>query len=241
MKKTAFWSMCLAIGFTGIAEADLITLPTDLTVGDRYRLAFVTDGTRDATSADIGDYNTFVTRQAALSSGLTALGTTWTAIGSTSTVAARDNTHTNTSIDGAGVPIYLLTNTRIADNYADLWDYSLATALQVNQYGDTLDCSTEANCWVFTGSNSDGSKSLDGSYLGATGNWAEIGIASLTDGQWINDEGSARTTRVHRFYAMSDVLEVPNPVPIPAAAWLFGSALLGVVGLGYRNRKQSAA
>jgi hypothetical protein len=40
---------------------------------------------------------------------------------------------------------------------------------------------------------------------------------------------------------MSDVLVVPNPVPIPAAAWLFGSALLGVVGLGYRNRKQSAA
>ena len=33
----------------------------------------------------------------------------------------------------------------------------------------------------------------------------------------------------------------PSVVPLPAAAWLFGSALLGGVGLGYRNRKQSAA
>lgn len=28
-----------------------------------------------------------------------------------------------------------------------------------------------------------------------------------------------------------------SPVPLPAAAWLFGSALLGVVGVGYRRRR----
>lgn len=32
-----------------------------------------------------------------------------------------------------------------------------------------------------------------------------------------------------------------TPVPLPAAAWLFGSALLGGVGLSYRNRRKSAA
>ena len=31
-----------------------------------------------------------------------------------------------------------------------------------------------------------------------------------------------------------------TPVPLPAAAWLFGSALFGVAGLGYRNRRKSA-
>ena len=29
-------------------------------------------------------------------------------------------------------------------------------------------------------------------------------------------------------------------VPLPAAAWLFGSALLGVAGLGYRSKRRSA-
>lgn len=29
-------------------------------------------------------------------------------------------------------------------------------------------------------------------------------------------------------------------VPLPAAAWLFGSALMGVAGIGYRNRRRDA-
>ncbi|MDC0935468.1 hypothetical protein OAS39_04205 [Pirellulales bacterium] len=35
------------------ASAAPITVPTDLGVGDKYRLAFVTSTTRDATSIDI--------------------------------------------------------------------------------------------------------------------------------------------------------------------------------------------
>ncbi len=31
-----------------------------------------------------------------------------------------------------------------------------------------------------------------------------------------------------------------NVVPIPAAAWLFGSALLGVGGIGYRRKAKQA-
>ena len=30
----------------------------------------------------------------------------------------------------------------------------------------------------------------------------------------------------------------PSPVPIPAAAWLFGSALVGLVGIGRRKKAQ---
>jgi hypothetical protein len=31
---------------------------------------------------------------------------------------------------------------------------------------------------------------------------------------------------------------VNNPVPLPAAAWLFGSALLGMAGIGYRRHRR---
>jgi hypothetical protein len=37
------------------------------------------------------------------------------------------------------------------------------------------------------------------------------------------------------------VVERTSVVPIPAAAWLFGSALIGAVGLGRRNKKKAAA
>ena len=30
-----------------------------------------------------------------------------------------------------------------------------------------------------------------------------------------------------------------DPVPLPAAVWLFGSAILGVVGIGYRRKRQA--
>lgn len=32
--------------------------------------------------------------------------------------------------------------------------------------------------------------------------------------------------------------EVPSPVPLPAAAWLFGSALMGIAGIGYRRQSK---
>ena len=46
------------------AQAALVVVPPYLAPGAQYRLVFVTDGTRDATSFDINDYNTFVTTQA---------------------------------------------------------------------------------------------------------------------------------------------------------------------------------
>ncbi|WP_206171426.1 VPLPA-CTERM sorting domain-containing protein [Thiorhodococcus mannitoliphagus] len=33
----------------------------------------------------------------------------------------------------------------------------------------------------------------------------------------------------------------PNPVPLPAAAWLFGSAMLGLAGIGYRRKALKAS
>jgi hypothetical protein len=89
----------------GAAQAALVIVPADLAPGAQYRLVFVTDGTRDATSSDINDYNTFVTNQVTGSPLATALTTagfnlgtiTWKAIGSTSATSAKVNTSTDGS------------------------------------------------------------------------------------------------------------------------------------------------
>ena len=114
--------VALATLGTGAAQAALVVVPTGLNPGDQYRLVFVTDGTRDATSTNIDDYNKFVTNDArggtpgidtALDVALNAAGFNpntieWKAIASTDSVAARDNTGTNPS--STGVPIYLIEN-----------------------------------------------------------------------------------------------------------------------------------
>ena len=66
------------------AFAAIVTKPPNLVDGDRYRLVFVTSGTRNALSANIADYNSFVTQQANLEPELAALNTIWKAIGACS-------------------------------------------------------------------------------------------------------------------------------------------------------------
>jgi hypothetical protein len=55
----------LAVAVGGRAEADvMLQTPSGLNPGDSFRFVFVTDGTRDAISTNIADYDTFVTAQA---------------------------------------------------------------------------------------------------------------------------------------------------------------------------------
>ena len=91
-----------------------ITVPPGLQPGDKYRLVFVTSTTTDGTSSNIGYYNAFVSDVAAASS-LSSLGTTWTAVGSTASVNAEDNTGTNPSA-GVGYPVYDLAGHLVAAN-----------------------------------------------------------------------------------------------------------------------------
>ena len=130
-----------------------ITVPTGIASGDSYRLAFVTSTKRDATSGDIADYNAFVTAAANSQSELSGLGTTWAAIitleqhdpeSNLDDVTARDNTGTNPTVD-TGVPIFLLNDTKLADDNADLWDGSVDVPFNVNEAGDTV---TPRDVWT---------------------------------------------------------------------------------------------
>jgi hypothetical protein len=177
--------------------APIIT-PPDLEPGTPYRLIFVTAGTRNATSSDISDYNTFVTQQA----GDLVPSAQWFALASTLTVSARENTGTDSP---GGVPIYNLNGQRVANDYADLWDGSLINAPRYDQNGETAD-----SMFVWTGSTTDGyAFTTTARYLGASTVLA--GSATLNGTGWLQ-AGSNSNTDEMRVYGISSVIPEPSSV-----------------------------
>ena len=107
--------------------------PPGLEEGDQFRLLFKTDSERDATSADIADYDSFVrARIRGASTGHAAIGDyapTFRAVGSTETVGAAWHTATgimeNTNQPSHtpwSTPIYWLGGLKVADDHNDFWN-----------------------------------------------------------------------------------------------------------------------
>ena len=203
-----------------------VTVPTSLSPGAQYRLAFVTSTTRDASSSNIADYNAFVTGVANAVSQLSALGATWTAIGSTNAVAARDNTSTNPGVDGTGVPIFLLDDTLLATGNADLWDGSITNPLRIDQTG-TLVVGGGSASFVWTGSNVSGTQAGFNLNLG-NGTPFHGNITSTSSG-WIAANNLSSLNSFH-LYAISSTLTV---IPEPGTAALLA---LGLIALGVARR-----
>jgi PEP-CTERM motif-containing protein len=207
------------------ALATPITVPLDLHVGDTYRLAFVTSTTRDATSANIADYDAFVTAVAAGVPQLAALGTTWNAIGSTPTGDARDFTNTNPSV-AVGDPIYTLDDIRIANNNAGLWGGTLLAPLDIDEHGAIL------NRRVWTGSNSNGT-ARHNAELASPSNGSEYGNSQQTGVQWMV-AGASNPSILNSLYAISGELTV---VPEPGTMSLACIGATAVVGWQVRRRR----
>jgi hypothetical protein len=209
-----------------------ITVPTSLSPGDQYRLAFVTSSERDASSTDIAVYNQFVTDVANSISELADLNTNWYVIGSTATVDARDNTNTNPDV-WVGVPIFLLNDTKLVDNNADLWDGSLDRPLNIEETG------LAGGGGVWTGSDYDGTAYSDSWGNFPLGAWnVKDGYSGYTDNRWICDVGSGHG--LNRSYALSDTLTVSGgePIPEPTTICLMSFGLLGVLAIVIRQRKK---
>ena len=235
--KLKYVVVLMVLASSSIASAGLI-VPPGIQPGQQYRLAFVTSGTTTATSSDIATYNNFVTTQAGLVPGLNA--TTWTAIGSTLTVNARDNTGTNPSNPNhTSVPIFLLNGTRIANNNNDLWDGEVITPLQFTQYGAMLPGITFAH----TGTIADGTGADNVFDLpGRLGNiiplsptdsrsWVMQGSPWVSNGNWI-EAGHGFTTQSRHMYALSGVI---TAVPEPSSLLLVG---LGTCGWSLVRRRR---
>jgi len=210
-----------------LLAAPIVTVPAGLQPGDQYRLVFLAIGDSVATSSDIAQYNTIVTLSANVNPALKALGTTFSVIGSTATVDARDNTGTNPTL-GVGVPIYRLDGLRVADNNADLWDGSIANPIlyQANGVARPVE--------VWTGSGVDGRRDPwdGGSSFGTT--HPTFGFANMAGSGWVyagsQYDGFGRS---YTYYGMSGVLTV---VPEPSSIVLAAFAGIGLLCACRRRR-----
>jgi len=182
--------------------------PAGLAVGAKFRLLFVTSTTRDGTSADIDDYNTFVqTGAKAGHSAITdACGNRFKALASTSAVDANDNTATT----GTGELIYWLNGSKVADNYSDFYDGSWdneASADYRNENGAARAINNASRPW--TGTTAGGGKAVS-NHLGAT--LPVTGDPGGTGGP-IDGGSTAARSESRPFYALSPVFVVSD-VPV---------------------------
>ncbi len=179
----------------------------------------------DPTWTDIADYNTFVTGVASGVPSLAALGTTWSVIGSTAAIDARDNTLTNPTA-ATGVPIYDLADDRIADDNADLWDGAIQAPIQFDETGAAL------AVVVHTGTDATGVEAA-GSALGMSS--IAAGYSAATGSLWVTGAGGDNPFFETSFYAISGVLTV---VPEPGTLSLATMGTIALVGEGLRRRRQ---
>ena len=192
-------------------------IPTDL-AGDRFRLIFVTYQGHPATSTDIENYNTYVQSQANASNALAGIKThssSFRVLGSTEAVDARDNTGTTHTDDQPGVPIYWLNGSKVADDYADLYDGTWDDEANPTR----RDGNTVSPGQVWTGSNNDGTENRNASpdrTKGLGGN-PVVRIGHLNNSTAGNDPLHAaaslsRALTTLPFYALSPVFVVPPRV-----------------------------
>jgi hypothetical protein len=224
--------LAATLGTASAAQAALVVVPPGLAPGAQYRLVFVTAGTRDGTSDNIDDYNTFVTNQvtgSTLANALSGAGLTitWKAIGSTSATSAKVNTGTDGS--QPDVPIYLIDGNRVANNNNDLWDGSILTPINRTQ----LDTITQPVVWTGTDTSGIPAFCALGSGSGATGDAGSTGEAWLYSDPCVDadDDGDKP---LYSLYAMSPVLTKPGGggVTVPEPSSLLGFITLGGLMLG---------
>ena len=210
--------------------ADWALKPSDIDAGEQFRLMFITSTTRNATSTDITDYNTFVSTRAA--AGVTAIQTyanDFTALVSTETVNARTNTLTRATDTDA--PIYWVErsgtvggSSRAADDYADFYD---GTWQNSSSFGRTESgrISGFFTVQLWTGTNTNGTTHAT-HFMGGHGSSIRWRIQS---GSITTD--ASTNSNLHNILALSPVFQVAggatNNAPTVANAILNQTATVG--------------
>ena len=197
-------------------------IPTGLSPGSKFRLIFATSTTRDATSTDINDYNTFAqTAAAAGHTDIRKYSSSFAVVGSTSSIHARDNTVTAFTATNKGVPIYWLAGAKAADNYQDFYDGSWDDESNTkDESGNTRSLALLANR-PFTGTEHNGTEAFtyDGHSTALGAATVQLGTPNRDNsfqgplsGSHIDQGSDSRP-----FYALSQVFEVP-PNNFPTGA-----------------------
>jgi hypothetical protein len=138
---------------TGTARAAFMLVPTSLNPGDQFRAVFLSSTSRDARSANIADYDQFITNLAVTAGLDTYFGApvTWRAIGLTATVAAVDRLPK----DFGSPPLYRLDGGLVAPSAGKLW-VTGPTGLTIRVTESGVDLGDAA---VWTGTLQDGTPS----------------------------------------------------------------------------------
>jgi hypothetical protein len=236
-RSGAWLRATLALGLFCVAEAAqastiTLTTPTGLNNGDKFRFLFLTQSTRDATSSNIADYNSFVNTAAG---GATYAGTavSWAAFGNTATVGSA----ANVGGFGSSVPVYLTNGTKIANDMSNgsggLWSGSLLSTPNVWIDGTT---STSADPFVWTGGS--GPNPPFYSYLGDTFG-VYNGDSTKSNSKWLVNAG-VTPSETHAFYGVSAELTVGGSSPVPeidpAGMGSVLALVTGALGLVERRR-----
>lgn len=212
---------------SALAAPVMLTAPTGLADGTKFRFLFVTTGTITAESSNIDDYNAFVNSQAG---GATYNGSvvSWKALGSTTTVDARNNV----GGFGSSVAIYLVNGTKIANDMTTsaggLWGGSVLSGANLNI------SATTSTGMIWTGSFASGQAKIDqqGNFALGSGNTSTFGFNPFTSSTWI-DFASTACTATNRMYGVSQELTV-GAVPAPGAF-----AMLGLAGAASKRRRRA--
>jgi hypothetical protein len=194
-------------------------VPSGLAPGETYHLAFVTSGTTSATSGDINYYNTFVQNAAEAANIGSGMGVSWSVIASTTSKDA----NANAVVSGK---VFNMSGELVASSFTDFWDGTHNVGVGI----DFDENSNYRNFNVWTGSNADGSNAASLALGNTTARWGESTFGSSG---WIT-HGTTSTTTSYSLYALSGPLAAP--VPLPAAIWLFGCGLLGLVSMAKRKQ-----
>ncbi|MYC40957.1 MAG: hypothetical protein F4X52_00225 [Acidimicrobiaceae bacterium] len=201
----------------GMLEEGASLVPSGLSFGDRFRLLFVSSTKRNATSADIADYNSFVqTRAAGGHSEIAGFASGFRAVASTAVVDARDNSNTNPGVDQAGVPIYWLGGAKVADDYADFYDGDWDSLAAVDESGNTVNVDNSDDILktngIWTGSYDNGT-GRPGRQLGS--DYPRIADLSSRDSTSTPFSlligGDRPNTNARYLYALSPLIEYVGP------------------------------
>lgn len=181
-------------------------LPTGLNPGETFQLAFVTDATWDAVYPGISTYNTFVQDQWNGSSLKSLIETylhhpniTFNCIGSTVAIDAIDNAVVGSGGNFKGV--YKLNQEKIADDYADMWDGSIDSSLNITENGGAVGVE------VWTGTDDDGG-GYTGKELGSFFS-SQFGSSGFVNTRWVSS-AEVDPIEFKPFYALSEILTWPG-------------------------------
>ncbi len=212
-------------------RADLMLVPAGLHPGDQFRAVFVSSATRDATSADIADYDQFIAHLAAAAGIDTYVGApvTWRALASTPTVAAVDRLP---KVFGSP-PLYRLDGSLVAPSAGALWVGGPGSfPISVTESG--VDLGGEVIVWTGTLQDGTAFNPLGGGFFVTFGSANHI-----SDSGWVSQNIAPRIDPQH-LYGYSSVLTVPPAaaaVPAPAGLTLLLAGIGSLAGPALVRRR----